>query len=746
MEGCPADVRLTALLSRREFLGAAAAGAAAAGWPGSARAATSWRTDFSALGDGRGWPGFGCVGVANLRREGGEGVIEAGSDVFPNDPRPVAFAVDRRFTDGSVAAVVARTGAGAGVVVRRTAHRHYYAAVYEQEQAGLLLVRRSGDQVAELARGVAVAVRLPVTLTLEARGTSPTRLTGTLVDADGRSFTVSARDAHGPLQAPGDPGVLATARTLFPSERNEAFPALGNTHLLPYGVQEGQVFLESPAGQALIGAIRERSTAAFREIRVTSAGSFGLTAPSVVAATSGAPHAGGATVHVATDVGARVAIEVSDRQDFRGARRVGAGVTRAFEAAAHQISDSPAGRRVYWRARVTRRGLTATGPTRSFRALPGEGSAGHVSIAVAACASQFGPIFDHLAKRRPDVFVWQGDLNYPDTHGPLAQTTSGYAGIWRDFLANPRMRPVLDRACFVARRDDHDYGVQDAHSENLKSFGLAPWDSLMGDSDYHRFPAGLVEVWVLDQRRFKSPPGQPDTAAKSLLGRTQRAWLLDTLSASRAPFKLICSPCTLSPTERENARDGNWSAGYTAERDLLLRHIARRVTGRTLFITGDTHYTMVYDRDGLFEARPCPLDIPTPNDVTLVDPLAAQELRSRPGIVYAEDRQGHFAHIDVSGEGQTARLDLALVRQDGAVGYRRRFEEPIPPASGRRRRRARRRGAATGARSGPGAGGGGGSDGGVSDLAFTGSRPVAVAVAGAVLALTGVLARQRFTR
>ena len=738
------------MLSRREFLASAAAGAAFAGWYyAPVNASSAWGTDFSALPAGPGWPGFACVGVANLRRDGGEGILEAGSDVFPNDPRPVAFAVDRRFLEGSVTAIVSRAGAGAGVVLRRTSHRQYYAAIYDQERSALIIVRRSGDQANERARAVAAPVRLPFTLTLECSGSSPTRLTASLVDADGRRFSTAASDGLESLQRPGDPGVLATSRTLFPSERNELFPALGNTHLLPYSVQEGQAVVESPAGQVVIGAIRERSTAAFRQIGVKTSERFGVTVPSVIAATSGLPRNRGALVHVATDVPARVAIEVSGRPDFRHSRQVDVGGTGDWEAAAQQISSQRADSRIYWRALVRRRGRQATGPTRSFRALPHEGSDAETRIAVAACATQFGPIFDHLAERRPDVFVWQGDLNYPDTHGPLAQTLSGYAGIWRDFLANPRMGPLLERTSFVSRRDDHDYGVQDAHSKNLEPFGLAPWEAVMDSGAYHRFVGGHVEVWVLDQRLFKTPPGGPDTQASTLLGPEQRAWLMETLAASRAPFKVICSPCTLSPARNENARDGNWSSGYTAERDLLLRHIASRVSGRTIFVTGDTHYTMVYDRGGLFEARACPLDIPVPNDITVVDPLAAQDLRARPGVVYADDRQGHFALLEARGDGDTARLDLTLVRQDGAAAYSRRFEETIRASGGPGDQRRRRTGSArprgntgAGAQPDPGSGAGRGSGRGGSGLPFTGARPVLVALAGAAVAATGVLARR----
>ena len=93
------------------------------------------------------------------------------------------------------------------------------------------------------------------------------------------------------------------------------------------------------------------------------------------------------------------------------------------------------------------------------------------------------------------------------------------------------------------------------------------------------------------------------------------------------------------------------------------------MSGRTLFVTGDTHWTMAYDRDGLFEARPCPLGIPTPNDITLSQPQAASDARRTPGVLYADDTKSHFALLDVAGDA----LLLSLVREDGAVPFTRRF-------------------------------------------------------------------------
>ena len=679
-------------VSRRELLAAGAAAGVALHLrrPAAVAASPGARLDFRSLAPGDGWPGWTCPGVANLRREGGNGVLEAGSDVFPCDPRPVAFAVDHRFQDGGIRALVEAGGAGVGLVLRRTAPRAYYAAVLDDEEGALVIVRRLPTGVQELAR-VAVAARgTPLRLSFDASGARPTTLTATVEPADGPPATVSGRDAAPELQQAGDPGVLATARTLFPAEGPAVLPALGNLHLLPYGVQEGQAFVESPAGQAVIGAIRERSTAVFTEIDVVSAAAPEPTPASVVAATSGTPIARGATLLVAADVPARVEIELSLYPDFRDGRvrRLPARATGAFEAVIAEAKGLRPGRRLYWRARLRRAGRETLGPVRSFRAPPRAGRPERATLAVASCASQFGPAFDRVAEREPDVFLWQGDLNYPDTVGPLAQTVSGYAGIWRDFLANPRMDPILGRTLFAVQRDDHDYGVQDANSTNLVPWGLAPWEALMERRLAYRFPLGLAEVWVLDQRRFKSDPDAPDTPDKTLLGARQRAWLLRTLAASRAPFKVVCSPCTLAPLSA-NARDGSWAAGYTAERDLLLAHVRERVSGRTLFVTGDTHWTMVYDQDGLFEARPCPLGIPTPNDITLTQPNVAEEARAKPGVAYADDEHGHVAFLEVSGEGGHGRLDLALVREDGAVAYSTSFEQPY--RTGRRRRRRRRR-------------------------------------------------------
>jgi phosphodiesterase/alkaline phosphatase D-like protein len=668
-------------LSRREVIAAGAAAGAALAFDETRLAAAAAeprvvrRIDFSQEADAAGWGrGWRTTGVANLRRAGGLGVLEAGSDVFPNDPRPVVFAVDCRLRDVEVAATIAEVGSAPGVVVRRRSPTAYYAAVYDTGRAALRILRRNGAELDELASTPVPRASAPVTLKLSATG--KTELRAELVDAAGVPYTATAKDQWKPLARAGDIGVLATAETLFPSDPNPVLPALGNLHLLPWGVQEGQAFLATPAGQAIIEEIRRRSTAAFREIVVSGTGTTRVTAPTVIAATTGRPVPGGAELHIASDMPARATIELSYSPRFRRAQLVRVGRTDSFAAATETVRGLKPGRRVYWRARLRRAGRKSVGPVRSFRVPPVRGSDAHVRVAVAACAAQFGPIFEHLAAERPDVFVWQGDLNYPDTHGPLAQTTSAYAGIWRDFLANPVLEPVLRETPFAVQRDDHDFGVQDANKALIAEhpWGVAPWDSLMSGRSYYRFPAGTAELWVLDQRTNKTDPEAEDGPEKTLLGARQRRWLFESLTRSRARFKVICSPCTIFLGG--NSRDGNWSNDFETERDMLLEHIDRNVSGTTIFLTGDTHLTGVFDSDGRFEARAAPVGIPTPNDITLLDPFAADKLRDEPGVVYAGD-ECHLTLLDVRGD----TLGLRLLREDGATVYERSFK---PSRSGRR--------------------------------------------------------------
>jgi hypothetical protein len=109
----------------------------------------------------------------------------------------------------------------------------------------------------------------------------------------------------------------------------------------------------------------------------------------------------------------------------------------------------------------------------------------------------------------------------------------------------------------------------------------------------------------------------------------------------------------------------------------VLKVIDAEVSGRVVFITGDTHLTGVFDDGRRFEARACPMGIPVPNDITISDPQAASKLRDAEHVAYADERC-HYALLEVHGAGDTATLQLSLRREDGTTPYRRTFTQPLP--------------------------------------------------------------------
>ena len=99
------------------------------------------------------------------------------------------------------------------------------------------------------------------------------------------------------------------------------------------------------------------------------------------------------------------------------------------------------------------------------------------------------------------------------------------------------------------------------------------------------------------------------------------------------------------------------SSVYTAERDLLLAHIAEEVGGRTVFVTGDTHSAAVVERGGVLEVRASPMH--TTN----------HQASSGDGVVFSETGR-FFCLVRASGAG----LEVNLIRDDGSRAWSTTFD------------------------------------------------------------------------
>lgn len=620
------------------------------------------------------WSTWAKDGVSNLRISDGNGVLEAATNIYPSDKRAVVFRTDARAENAEIRSTITQQGVGPGVVLRRVEPDTYYAAVFERVEGSLkLLARIDGDEEVLNRLPVGAIGGDEIELSLRTLGTQPTQLEASLgpVDAS-ETLRVNAPDSTERLQRPGDPGVLGTAETGFragPEWRTpigtQSARAIWTTDNFEEGDDGGIRNSAIPVEAARQEVTEQTSTTTFSSIRYDSFDeTFDETTPSTVEATTLRPRNSnggpGALVSVVTDVTCHVLIEVSSGPSFDSSKIIDGGSVNEYNTAFVEVPAPKPSARFYWRPRLERGGQESVGPTRSVRALPPSSAPDEVSLAIGSCATQFGETFAHIADFDPDAFVWHGDLNYLDGSGPLAQTESGFAGMWKDFLGTDELRPILDRAYFATQRDDHDYGTNDVEAEDIPDYGIYPYEGIVNPDRYYRFGGGLVDVWVTETRRWREPVSKPDTPEKTLLGEEQLEWLLAGLRNSTAPFKLVCSPGPLFNVPNDST---SWAKGYTSERDHVLDVINRDIDGRTVFVTGDTHSGCVtrFQDEGLefLEIRAAPLDIPS---------AGQHGASSGDNVVYSE--QGKFySTVSVRGEKQNAVMEIALRKGDGTIAW-----------------------------------------------------------------------------
>ena len=99
-----------------------------------------------------------------------------------------------------------------------------------------------------------------------------------------------------------------------------------------------------------------------------------------------------------------------------------------------------------------------------------------------------------------------------------------------------------------------------------------------------------VEFFLLDDRYHRTPNAEPEWEHRQMLGDAQLEWLLEALTASSAPFKIVAlGGQVLNPTQIYET----YANVAPEERQRLIDGIvARRIEG-VVFLSGDRHHTEV---------------------------------------------------------------------------------------------------------------------------------------------------------
>lgn len=242
----------------------------------------------------------------------------------------------------------------------------------------------------------------------------------------------------------------------------------------------------------------------------------------------------------------------------------------------------------------------AGGPLCTFKTAPLPEASGRVRLAFGSCADHARfprqRTFAAIAESSADGVVLLGDTPYIDSTETERQRKA-----YRAFYSVPELAACLRSRPFWATWDDHDFGANDCdgtlpNRERSRAVFLEYHaNQPRADSDagiHSKFRYGAMEVFLLDTRwHANTAPSTFDPTKPTLLGESQWEWLMESLKASTAPFKVLVSSMVWNDAVRPLKKDywGNWPH----ERQALLEFLGQaRITG-VILVSGDIHRARV---------------------------------------------------------------------------------------------------------------------------------------------------------
>ncbi len=195
----------------------------------------------------------------------------------------------------------------------------------------------------------------------------------------------------------------------------------------------------------------------------------------------------------------------------------------------------------------------------------------------------------------PDFFVHTGDILYYDK-APLSQTIAQARAKWNLMFAYGNRREFHRQVTSYFMKDDHDTLKNDCWPG--QTYGQLTFDDglgifreqvCMGDRTYRTVRWGKdLQIWMTENRDFRSPNNIADGPDKTILGVEQKAWLKRTMTESDATFKFLISPGPLVGPDKKGKGDNHANDAFAHEGQEL-RDFASQLTN-TYVICGDRHW------------------------------------------------------------------------------------------------------------------------------------------------------------
>jgi alkaline phosphatase/alkaline phosphatase D len=287
------------------------------------------------------------------------------------------------------------------------------------------------------------------------------------------------------------------------------------------------------------------------------------------------------------------------------------------------------GTRYYYRLEFSAdKAKTTLGPTRSFRTLYAPDVANRHSFVVvtgmnfnkfhnggARSAGAYKgsdkhlgyPALKSILKLDPDFFIGTGDNVYYD--GPRATSAGTPTQVrkkWHEQFVQPRYVDLFARVPTYWEKDDHDFRYDDCDltGDRLPTvkLGLRAFREQVPIVDpkkpdavtYRTHRVGkLLQIWMPENRDYRSANLSPETPEKTVWGVKQREWIKKTLAESDATFKLFVSPTPMIGPDDIHKKDNHTDVGGFRHEGVAFFKWAKKnglLKKGLYFVCGDRHW------------------------------------------------------------------------------------------------------------------------------------------------------------
>ena len=203
--------------------------------------------------------------------------------------------------------------------------------------------------------------------------------------------------------------------------------------------------------------------------------------------------------------------------------------------------------------------------------------------------------YQGMLKFDPDFFVHTGDILYYDKL-PLCKSIEQARAKWNLIFAFEHNRNFHLNVASYFMKDDHDTLKNDCWPG--QEYGQLTFDDglrifreqvPMGQSTYRTIRwCQNLQIWLTENRDFRSANNLPDGPAKTILGSIQKAWLIKSISESNATYKFVISPGPLVGPDKKGKTDNHSNNAFAHEGRELRKFLSSQ--DNVYVICGDRHW------------------------------------------------------------------------------------------------------------------------------------------------------------